>query len=180
VAHRRHSQHGARQRLRRSEPITPPRIWTVGHSTRTFEAFVTLLAAHRIEAIADVRRFPGSRRHPQFGREILERALEAHGIGYRWIPRLGGRRTPRPDSRHTAWRNPSFRAYADHTETEEFRLGLAELLEFTSRQPTAVMCAEQLWWRCHRALIADVLRSRDIEVLHILDAETTQPHSPLV
>jgi uncharacterized protein (DUF488 family) len=180
VADCRDPQHGADRRRRRSRTIAPETIWTIGHSTRPIETFLDLIAHHGVEAIADVRRFPGSRRHPQFGREALQQALEAHGLGYRWMPRLGGRRRPRPDSKHTAWRNLAFRGYADYTETDEFRAGLDELLAFAALQPTAIMCAEQLWWHCHRALISDALRARDIQVLHIVDASTPQPHSPLI
>ena len=143
-------------------------IWTVGHSTRTGEDFLALLATYAIEAIADVRRFPGSRRHPQFGREALAAALHEHHIEYRWLPQLGGRRKAAPDSPNTAWRNAAFRGYADHLASEEFGEGLSELLDLARRRRTAVMCAEAVWWRCHRALIADVLKSRGIEVIHIL------------
>jgi uncharacterized protein (DUF488 family) len=160
--------------------VTPPTIWTVGHSTRPIDSLIELLNHHAVEAIADVRRFPGSRRHPQFGREALQDALVARGLAYCWIPRLGGRRQPRPDSPNTRWRNPSFRGYADYTDTAEFGAGLDELLQLAATHRTAMMCAEQLWWRCHRALIADVLRARHIEVLHILHTSPPQAHSPLI
>lgn len=123
-----------------------------------------------------MRRFPGSRRLPWFSREALAAALAGQGIEYRWLPALGGRRRPAPDSPNTAWRNPSFRGYADHLGSAEFAGGLGELLELAGRRPTAVMCAELLWWRCHRALIADVLRARGHEVLHIVDEEHVAPH----
>ncbi|MEW9571748.1 DUF488 family protein [Rhodanobacter sp. Si-c] len=146
----------------------PATVWTIGHSTRTLEEFLALLAAFRIEAVADVRRFPGSRRWPQFARDALAVSLAAHGIGYRWFPQLGGRRRTRPDSPNTAWRNAAFRGYADHLASAEFAEGLAGLLAFAARQRTAVMCAEAVWWRCHRSIIADVLKQRGIEVIHIL------------
>ncbi|MBA2080066.1 MAG: hypothetical protein BGP10_06720 [Rhodanobacter sp. 68-29] len=149
----------------------PATIWTIGHSTRTLEEFLALLAAFRIEAIADVRRFPGSRRQPQFARDALAQSLPAHDIAYQWIPELGGRRRARPDSPNTAWRNAAFRGYADHLASAEFAAGLAALLAFAARQRTAVMCAEAVWWRCHRAIIADVLKQRGIEVVHILDRQ---------
>jgi len=151
-------------------------VWTIGHSTRPLQVFLDLLAGHAIQALADVRRFPGSRRHPQFAQDALSASLEADGIIYRWLPALGGRRRPRPNSPNTAWRNASFRGYADHIESEEFSRGLDELLELSSRLRTSLMCAEAPWWRCHRALIADVLRSRGIEVVHILDERHAVRH----
>jgi uncharacterized protein (DUF488 family) len=154
----------------------PATIWTVGHSTRPLEAFLALLGAFGIRAVADVRRFPGSRRHPQYGRDALAAALAAHGIAYRWIPALGGRRNPRPDSPNTGWRNPAFRGYADYTASAEFAAGLDELLALARGAPTAIMCAEAQWWRCHRSIIADVLRVRGIEVVHIADAKRCTVH----
>jgi uncharacterized protein (DUF488 family) len=151
-------------------------IWTIGHSTRPLDAFLELLAHYRLEALADVRRHPGSRRQPQFGQDALRDSLATHGIEYRWLPALGGRRRPRPDSPNTAWRNASFRGYADHLESAEFAGGLEELLELAATRRTTLMCAEALWWRCHRALIADVLRARGIQVAHILDAEHCVTH----
>ena len=151
-------------------------IWTLGHSTRPLDEFLELLGRYRIEALADVRRFPGSRRHPQFGGPALEKALAARGIEYHWVPALGGRRQPRPDSPHTAWRNAAFRGYADHMDSAEFAGAFAELIELASRRRTAIMCAELLWWRCHRGLIADALRVRGFEVLHILDDSAPAEH----
>jgi len=123
-----------------------------------------------------VRRFPGSRRQPQYAQAPLRNSLARHGIAYRWLPALGGRRRPRPDSPNTAWRNASFRGYADHIESAEFSGGLDELLEFAGQLRTTLMCAEAVWWRCHRALIADVLRVRGIEVVHILDPQHCVVH----
>jgi len=154
----------------------PPTIWTIGHSTRTIEEFLGVLEAHRIEALADVRRFPGSRRLPQFGAEALERALASRGIAYRWLQALGGRRRPDAESPNVAWRHPAFRAYADHVESEEFAAGLFELLLIGSGLRTAMMCSEVLWWRCHRRLIADVLTSLGIEVVHVRDERHAEPH----
>jgi uncharacterized protein (DUF488 family) len=153
-----------------------PTVWTIGHSTHTLDELLALLAAYRIEAVADVRRFPGSRRHPQFAREALAQSLPAHGLEYEWLPPLGGRRRPRPDSPNTGWRNASFRGYADHLASPEFAQGLAQLLALAERKRTTLMCAEALWWRCHRSLIADVLRCRGIEVIHILDAAHSTVH----
>ena len=142
-------------------------VWTVGHSTRTLDEFLGLLAAHRIEAVADVRRFPGSRKHPHFGRDALAGSLRAVGVEYLPLPELGGRRRPRPDSHNTAWRSESFRGYADYMETEEFRAGVERLLGLARRKRTAVMCSEAVWWRCHRALIADYLKASGACVRHI-------------
>lgn len=124
----------------------------------------------------DVRRFPGSRRHPQFGEEALRAGLAAAGIAYRHEPDLGGRREPRPDSPNTAWRVAGFRGYADHMASREFQSALARLVA-PPHVPTAVMCAEALPWKCHRQLIADALVARGIEVVHLLGASQRQPHA---
>jgi uncharacterized protein (DUF488 family) len=152
------------------------RLWTVGHSTRSAEEFNEILAAHRIEALVDVRSFPGSRRYPQFNKQQLATTVEANGIAYVHLPELGGRRQTRKDSKNTAWKNQSFRGYADHMETEEFQRGIERLLEIAGRKRAAIMCAEALWWRCHRSLISDFLKARGIEVIHILDATHDEPH----
>jgi len=151
-------------------------IWTVGHSTRTAQEFNELLLAHQIAALVDVRSFPGSRRYPHFNKDELARALEDIGIEYFHAPRLGGRRQPSPDSKNLAWKNPSFRAYADHMESEEFKKGIEALLEISEKKRTAIMCAEALWWRCHRSLIADFLKTKGIEVMHIVDRKHTEEH----
>jgi uncharacterized protein (DUF488 family) len=156
--------------------MTHPAIWTVGHSTRPIDAFLGALEARGIELVADVRRFPGSRRHPQFGADALEHSLSGQGIAYRWLPSLGGRRRADGGSPNTGWRHPAFRAYADHVATEEFAAGLFELLVLAGGLRTAIMCSETLWWRCHRRLIADVLTSLDISVTHIYDATKVEPH----
>jgi uncharacterized protein (DUF488 family) len=151
-------------------------VWTVGHSTRSGEEFAQILRAHEIEVLVDVRSFPGSRRYPQFNRAALSESLASVGISYQHEPRLGGRRTPRADSHNTAWRNSSFRAYADHMETDEFRSGVDELLELAAKTRVAVMCAESLWWRCHRSLISDYLKAAGHTVIHILDKTRTEEH----
>lgn len=151
-------------------------IWTIGHSTRTLEEFVGLLDEYGIEAIADVRRFPGSRRYPYFASEALAESLPAHGITYQWLPELGGRRKVQPGSPNTAWRNASFQGYADHLASPEFATGLEKLLELAAERRTSLMCAEAVWWRCHRSLIADVLKLRGIEVVHIIDVKHTTVH----
>ena len=149
----------------------PTTIWTIGHSTRPIEEFLGLLSGARIDTIADVRSFPGSRKYPQYGKEALAATLAAHGIGYEWLPALGGRRRVSPDSPNIAWRNASFRGYADYMSSPEFAHGLSQLIQLASQARTAIMCAEAVWWRCHRSMIADALSVRDIEVVHILDAK---------
>jgi uncharacterized protein (DUF488 family) len=158
-------------------PAVPTMIWTIGHSTRELEVFLGLLATFDVEVVADVRSFPGSRRYPQYGREALEASLTARGIAYHWLRALGGRRRTSPSSPNTAWRNPAFRGYADYMSTAEFALGMQQLLQVASRARTVIMCAEALWWRCHRSLIADALCVRDVKVVHILDGrhETVHP-----
>jgi len=151
-------------------------IWTIGHSTLPVESFLDALAANAIALLADVRRFPGSRRHPQFGREALARSLASRGIEYRHYEALGGRRRPRADSHNTAWRNASFRGYADYTETPEFSGAIGALLGEAATRRVAIMCAEILWWQCHRALIADYLKARGHEVTHIGAGGKTEPH----
>jgi uncharacterized protein (DUF488 family) len=152
-------------------------VWTVGHSTRSWEEFVALLRAYELQAVADVRRLPGSRRLPQFDQDAMADNLTANGISYRWFPALGGRRRAHKDSANTGWRNLSFRGYADHLESQEFATGLAELLQLAEQARTTLMCAEAVWWRCHRRLIADVLLLRGVEVIHILDETHTTRHS---
>ena len=153
-----------------------PTIWTIGHSVRPFDELVTVLDAYDIEHVADVRRFPGSRRLPQYSAPALEPALGARGLTYQWFEALGGRRRPDPDSPDNAWRHPAFRAYADYIRIESFAEGLFELLMMAQGLRTVVMCAEVLWWRCHRRIIADVLVSIGVPVIHIRDARTAEPH----
>lgn len=152
------------------------RLWTIGHSTRSEPEFLDLLAEHAIEAVADVRRYPGSRRVPQFGSAALEASLRGQGLEYLWLPGLGGRRNPMPDSPNTAWRSAAFRGYADYMLTEPFGESLATLVNLSCGLRTAVMCAEAVWWRCHRGLIADVLRWQGVEVIHILGPNSAVPH----
>lgn len=151
-------------------------IWTVGHSTRTLEDFVAALSVYSVELIADVRRFPASRRLPHFNAAELEKGLAMSGIEYKWLPSLGGRRQALADSPNSGWTNSAFRGYADHTATEEFAEGLQELLTVGGGLNTAVMCAELLWWRCHRRIISDVLVSLECEVIHIRDASFSEKH----
>jgi uncharacterized protein (DUF488 family) len=153
------------------------RIWTIGHSTRSIDTFISLLKANGITVLADVRTWPGSKRYPQFNKEKLSQSLGKSGIRYEHFPELGGRRKAKPDSKNTAWRNESFRGYADYMETEEFKKGVKRLLDLAAAAgPTAIMCAEAVWWRCHRSLISDYLKTFDIEVTHIFDENKTEPH----
>lgn len=153
------------------------RLLTVGHSTHPLDAFTALLAAHAVTAIADVRLIPRSKRHPQFTCEALAESLPAHGIAYRHFADLGGHRRPRPDSPNRAWRNESFRGYADYLQTPRFRAALDELLAWAGSTPAvAVMCAEAVWWRCHRQLIADALVARGHAVWHITSAAAPARH----
>jgi len=152
-------------------------IFTVGHSTHPLEAFLELLSAHEIRALADVRSFPGSRRYPQFNQAALRQALASTGIEYHWIGELGGRRRGVKDSPHIAWEHPAFRSYADYAETGDFSRGLDELIALARRLRTAYMCAEGLWWRCHRRLISDRLLLAGWRVTHILPDGKLSGHS---
>ena len=151
-------------------------IWTIGHSTRSADEFNEILLAHQIGALVDVRSFPGSRRYTHFNKPELSGNLEALGILYGHNPQLGGRRRPSPNSKNTAWKNASFRAYADHMESEEFKRGILALLEIAKTKRTALMCAEALWWRCHRSLISDYLKAEGFAVIHILAGKKTEAH----
>jgi uncharacterized protein (DUF488 family) len=153
------------------------RIWTIGHSTRAIDDFISLLKENEINLLVDVRAWPGSKRYPQFNKDTLAESLNAHRIRYEHFPELGGKRKSKPDSRNTAWRNASFRGYADYMETEQFQKGIERLLDVAAEAgPTAIICAEAVWWRCHRSLIADYLKARGVEVLHVLGANKVEPH----
>jgi uncharacterized protein (DUF488 family) len=146
-------------------------IFTIGHSTRKFVELVALLREVRIELLADVRSIPRSRTNPQFNIDVLPEALAAVGMGYRQFPSLGGRRHHPKDampSPNTLWRNASFRNYADYAGTEAFRAGLQELVTLSRENRCAIMCAEAVWWRCHRRIIADYLLADGIAVMHIM------------
>jgi len=151
-------------------------VWTVGHSTRSAEEFMKILTAHGIEVLVDVRSFPGSKRYPHFNRAELAESLAKVGIEYKHEPRLGGRRRPRADSHNTAWRNASFRAYADYMETDEFKEGVEDLVELARDARVVVMCAEAVWWRCHRSLISDYLKAAGQIVIHLIDENKTEDH----
>jgi uncharacterized protein (DUF488 family) len=151
-------------------------ISTIGHSTRSIEEFIEILKAHSIEHVIDIRTVPRSRANPQFNRESLPASLQAAGIAYEHMPGLGGLRRARRDSINTAWRNASFRGYADYMQTPEFEASLDQLVAIAQERPSAIMCAEAVQWRCHRSLVADALLARGIRVEHIQSATRAQPH----
>jgi len=156
-------------------------LFTIGHSTRSAENFVALLKARGVETLVDVRSFPGSRRHPQFGKDALRAMLAEAGIDYIHMVSLGGRRNTQDVAVHdTHWRNPAFANYADYARTEPFRTGLSELEALARKRPVAIMCAEAVWWRCHRRIIADELLKDGFAVTHIMGPgrdEAAKPES---
>jgi uncharacterized protein (DUF488 family) len=153
-------------------------LWTIGHSNRQIGEFTDLLLAERIEAVADVRRFPGSRRCPQFNREALDADLQDMDLVYRHFPELGGRRMKRAESSpNTAWRVEAFSAYADYMLSGEFAAAFAELVEFALRKRTAIMCAEALPWRCHRRLIADQFIASGWQVFDVIGPGQVRQHA---
>lgn len=156
------------------DPLT---IYTIGHSTRSFEEFLHLLQAHGVQQVVDVRTVPRSRRNPQFNRETLPETLAEAGIAYVHLPELGGLRKPLPDSINDAWENDSFRGYADYMQTPEFTAGLEHLLALARELSTTVMCAEAVPWRCHRSLIGDALLARGHTVEDILSPTRRSPHT---
>jgi uncharacterized protein (DUF488 family) len=155
---------------------TKKEIWTIGHSTRSEQEFLQLLKFFKIEMVADIRTFPGSRRYPHFNKELLSRSLMENDIRYQHLMDLGGRRKPLPDSPHTAWRHASFRGYADHMDTPAFKQAI-QLLENEALQwRSAYMCSEAMWWKCHRAMVSDYLKVKGWSVYHILDINKSQLH----
>jgi uncharacterized protein (DUF488 family) len=155
---------------------SPGSIATIGHSNRSLEDFVALLKSHSITRILDVRRYPASRKWPHFNAASLAESLPAAGIDYVGLPQLGGRRRPRPDSPHVAWREESFRGYADFMDTDEFAAGRAEVERLAAERPSALMCAEALPWKCHRSLIADALVAGGWEVRDVVSEREARPH----
>ena len=152
------------------------KIFTIGHSTRTWDEFVRLLKAHGVRGAADVRKYPGSRRLPWFGAAVMTEALPQAGLKYLPFPDLGGRRRPTGETTNAAWRNESFRGYADYMQTPPFAAALERLMQEAAKQPLALMCAEAVPWRCHRSLIADALLVRGWQILDILDTGKATPH----
>jgi uncharacterized protein (DUF488 family) len=158
--------------------VDPVRLYTIGHSTRSLEQFLGLLSREGATHLVDVRAFPTSARYPHFSRPNLERAVIDTGGRYTHLPSLGGRRRGRRDSHNTQWRNASFRAYADYMETREFKEAIEDLLKLARLEPTAIMCAEAVPWRCHRSLISDAGVAAGVQVFHILDSGIEQHKLP--
>jgi uncharacterized protein (DUF488 family) len=156
----------------------PRELYTIGHSTHPIEEFLGLLGEHRIEAIADIRRFPGSRKHPQFNQAEFQAALATAGVEYHWLELLGGRRGKASEAsdRNAGLRNDSFRNYADYMDTPEFHAGIAELLALAEHSRTATMCSEGLFWRCHRRLVSDYLLAQGHQVWNIMPGGKLEPH----
>ncbi|MDD4933228.1 MAG: DUF488 domain-containing protein [Methylacidiphilaceae bacterium] len=157
-------------------PLPRPVILTLGHGTRSLEEFVHILKTHEIQRVVDVRTIPKSRHNPQFNKETLPAALAAHDIGYEHLASLGGLRRPKRDSPNGAWRNASFRGFADYMQTPEFSSALDHLEDLARKSRLVLLCAETVPWRCHRSLIADALVARGLPVHHLLDATHGQPH----
>jgi uncharacterized protein (DUF488 family) len=151
-------------------------IWTIGHSTRTLEEFVKILHSFKIEMVVDIRSYPGSRRYPHFNKETLEISLPENGIQYFHLKELGGRRKVNADSKNTAWRHLAFRGYADYMETDAFKEGIVILEKIALQQPTAFMCSEAVWWRCHRSMVSDYLKASGWKVMHIMGMGKAEEH----
>jgi uncharacterized protein (DUF488 family) len=151
-------------------------IWTVGHSTRTMDTLVEMLQSFQIRLVVDVRNYPGSKRYPQFNKESLENSLAENDIQYVHIKELGGRRKPKSDSKNAMWRNDAFRGFADYMETDDFKKGVEQLQRLAIKQRTAYMCSEAVWWRCHRSLISDYLKSIGWTVMHIMAEKKAEDH----
>ena len=156
--------------------MNPAVIYTIGHSTHTIEVFIAMLQSFDIKTIVDIRRFPGSRKFPQFDQENLKTALEEVGIQYISMLELGGRRKPNKDSKNTSWKNESFRGYADYMETIAFSNAVVKLEKIGLLQTTAYMCSEAVWWRCHRSMVSDYLKAKGWNVLHIMGIDKVQEH----
>lgn len=151
-------------------------IYTIGHSNREIDPFIELLKMNDIEVLVDVRKLPGSTKYPHFNQEELSNTLSSVDILYIYLKELGGRRKQNKDSINTIWKNKSFQAYADHMSTDEFLKGIDILLEYANQKRVAIMCSEAVWWRCHRALIADYLKSTGVDVYHIMSTTSNQLH----
>jgi len=151
-------------------------VWTIGHSTRTFEEFIEMLRSFQIEMVADIRSYPGSRKFPQFNKESLQTTLPQNKIEYIHLKNLGGRRKANPDSKNTTWRHLAFRAYADYMQTNDFKEGIKELEVIALKKRTAYMCSEAVWWRCHRSMVSDYLKAHGWKVMHIMAVGKEQEH----
>lgn len=151
-------------------------VYTIGHSTHSMEEFIAMLRSFDIETLVDIRSIPGSRKYPQFNQGNLKAALSANGIDYIYMKGLGGRRKVKPDSKNTRWKNLSFRGYADYMETDDFKNAVTELEDIALRSRTAYMCAEAVWWRCHRSMVSDYLKANGWKVMHIMAVGKAQEH----
>lgn len=154
----------------------PKTVWTIGHSTHSLEEFVAMLHSFNIELVVDIRSFPGSRKFPQFNKEALEVSLPENNIQYTHLKKLGGRRKVNPETKNTTWRNDAFRGYADYMETDSFAEGIKELTEIAQQQRTAYMCSEAVWWRCHRSMVSDYLKTKGWNVQHIMQIGKSSEH----
>ncbi|MCM4155715.1 DUF488 domain-containing protein [Gramella sp. AN32] len=152
------------------------KVWTIGHSTRSFEEFIEILRSFQIEQVIDIRRYPGSRKFPQFNKEDLKKSLAIDMISYTHLEILGGRRKPDPKSKNSIWRHPSFRGYADYMGTENFKAGFRELKELVQQKSSAIMCSEAVWWSCHRSMISDALKVEGWKVMHIMGLNKENEH----
>ena len=154
-------------------------VWTIGHSTHTLDELVAMLHSFKISFVADIRSYPGSRKFPQFNKEVLEVSLPKHNIKYAHLKKLGGRRKVNPESKNTTWHHEAFRGYADYMETEAFAEGIKELIAIALEQRTAYMCSEAVWWRCHRSMVSDYLKADGWDVQHIMaiDKSTEHPYT---
>ncbi len=159
------------------DAVNKKEIWTIGHSTRTLEHFVEMLHSFDIQLLVDIRSFPGSKRYPQFNKENLATSMPANNIEYLHLKALGGRRPVHKDSKNAAWKHPAFRGYADYMETDEFKKGIEELELIASKQCTAYMCSEAVWWSCHRSMVSDYLKLRGWTVYHIMEIGKATEHT---
>ena len=159
-----------------SEATKHKTVWTIGHSTHPIEKFIAMLRSFDIKVLADIRSLPGSNKYPQFNQDALSNSLQKAGIRYIHIPALGGRRRPKPNSENTAWRSKAFMGYADYMETDEFKQGIASLEAIAIKERLVYMCAEVLWWRCHRSLVSDYLKVNGWKVMHIMDEHKATEH----
>lgn len=151
-------------------------IYTIGHSTHSFDIFLNMLKSFNIQILADIRSLPGSEKFPQFNKENLEVSLPENGIIYQHLIDLGGRRHTRKDSKNTKWHNAAFRGYADYMETEKFESAIINLEEIATKNTTAIMCAEAVWWRCHRSMVSDYLKCKGWKVYHIMAVGKVEEH----
>jgi uncharacterized protein (DUF488 family) len=153
-----------------------PKIWTLGHSTRTLPEFIEIIKNFNIEVLVDIRSYPGSKKFPHFNKETLSGVLTKNKVRYIHLPELGGRRKAQKDSKNTAWKNPAFRGYADYMETQDFKNGIERLTRIAEANSTAYMCSEAVWWRCHRSMVSDYLKSGGWNVIHIMGLDKSQEH----